>query len=150
MLPRRPECSMDMMRRCMLRSVVAKLSANLGSAPMAYRSLTLLAAAIRPKSVGLSTTGVNTSMDCTTAKSSLSRYTAPSSEVSNPTNTLGSETDGSLSRTVARSPGDSFAAHPAVLARVVSRMASCSLMRLRLRAFDYRIRNTNDLLTDGQ
>ncbi len=57
---------------------------------------------------------------CTTAKSSVSLYTAPSSELSKPTIKFGSIFFGSLLKTEERAPAPSLAVHPPPLQKTIS------------------------------
>src|SRR6266436_6698777 len=95
-------------------------SAETGFPPMAYTSLSELAAAICPKVYGSSTIGVKKSTVCTIAISGLSRYTPASSLVSKPTSTFGSVGRGKRRKTESSNPGLSFAAQPAALTMAVS------------------------------
>src|SRR6267154_2972232 len=95
-------------------------SAEIGLPPMAYTSLSELAAAICPNVNGSSTMGVKKSTVCTSAISRLSRYTPASSLVSKPTSTLGSVGRGKRRKTESSNPGLSFAAQPAALTMAVS------------------------------
>src|SRR6267378_2504787 len=95
-------------------------SAETGLPPMAYTSLSALAAAICPKVCASSTIGVKKSTVCTIAISGLSRYTPASSLVSKPTSTFGSVGRGKRRKTESSNPGLSFAAQPAALTMAVS------------------------------
>ena len=95
-------------------------SADIGRPPIAYTSLSELAAAICPNVNGSSTIGVKKSTVCTNANSSPSRYTPASSLVLNPTSTFGSVGSGRRRSIEASVPGLSLAAQPAALTIAVS------------------------------
>src|ERR1700734_3755337 len=71
------------------------------------------------------------------ARSSLRRYTAASSLVSNPTRRFGSVCGGSRLRTESKRLGLSFAAQPAAFAVVVNRMVSANESPWRKSFVDY-------------
>ena len=79
-----------------LTGMPTSASAMIGRPPIAYTSEMALVAAMRPKSYGSSTMGMKKSVVAISACSSLSWYTAASSEVSMPTSSSG----GSGSRAV--------------------------------------------------
>src|ERR1700740_1139521 len=83
-------------------------------------SLRELAAAIWPKVNGSSTIGVKKSTVCTSARSSLIRYTPASSLVLKPTSTFGSVGSGRRRSIESSVPGLSLAAQPAALTIAVS------------------------------
>src|SRR5258708_27468538 len=83
-------------------------------------SLRELAAAIWPNVNGSSTTGVKKSTVCTSARSSLIRYTPASSLVLKPTSTFGSVGSGRRRSIESSVPGLSLAAQPAALTMAVS------------------------------
>ena len=98
-----------------------RFSAKSGRAPIAQMSENALAAAMRPKTNGSSTTGVKKSTVSTMASVEDSRYTAASSRVSCPTRAHGSWVRGRRRRTCARSAGRILQAQPAPWDSVVSR-----------------------------
>ena len=100
------------------------LSANAGVAPIAYKSLSELAAAMAPKSSGSSTIGVKKSTLATSTRPSPSSYTAASSGVSSPTSKFSSSVAGSTARIFSRSSGPSLQAQPAPCEYWVSRTRS--------------------------
>src|SRR5687767_9996015 len=80
-----------------------------------------LTAAMRPKVYGSSTIGAKKSTVCTSARSSDTRKTPASSNVSRPTSRRGSSRRGRGARARARSPGPILAAQPAQRAKAVRR-----------------------------
>ena len=100
------------------------LSAVMGVPPMAYTSESALAAATCPNTYGSSTMGGKKSTVCTIARSSRRRYTAASSEWSNPTSRLGSRGASKPSKSLASCPAPTFAPHPAHSASLVSLTSS--------------------------
>jgi hypothetical protein len=95
-----------------------------------------LAAAIWPKVNGSSTTGVKKSTVCTSARSSLIRYTPASSLVLKPTSTFGSVGNGRRRSIESSVPGLSLAAQPAALTMAVSFTESVK-PHLTVLQFDY-------------
>src|SRR5258708_1506017 len=111
-------------------------------------SLRELAAAIWPKVNGSLTTGVKKSTVCTSARSSLIRYTPPSSLVLKPTSTFGSVGSGRRRSIESSVPGLSFAAQPAALTIAVSFTESVK-PHLTVLHFDYSERAEFLLAGDG-
>src|ERR1035437_4981122 len=95
-------------------------SAENGRPPMAYTSLSALAAAMAPKVYGSSTTGVKKSTVCTRASSAVSLYTPASSAVSNPIRTFSSAQRGTLAKTLSYNFGLSLDAQPAAFTCAVN------------------------------
>src|SRR6266403_1264581 len=122
--------------------------AEMGLPPMAYTSLRELAAAIWPKVNGSSTTGVKKSTVCTSARSSLIRYTPASSLVLKPTSTFGSVGSGRRRSIESSVPGLSLAAQPAALTMAVSFTESVK-PHLTVLHFDYSERTEFLLADDG-
>src|SRR6267142_4802022 len=111
-------------------------------------SLRELAAAICPKVNGSSTTGVKKSTVCTSARSSLIRYTPASSLVLKPTSTFGSVGRGRRRSIESSVPGLSLAAQPAALTMAVSFTGSVK-PHLTVLPFDYSERAKFLLPIDG-
>jgi hypothetical protein len=92
----------------------------MGRPPMAYTSLSALAAAMAPKVSGSSTMGVKKSTVCTRASSAVSLYTPASSAVSNPISTFSSGQRGTVASTWSKTFGLSLDAQPAAFTCAVS------------------------------
>src|SRR5260370_39097670 len=92
----------------------------MGRPPIAYTSLSELAAAMAPKVKGSSTIGVKKSTVCTSARLSVSLYTPASSLVSKPTSTFSFGTRGKLASTWSKTFGLSLDAQPAAFTCAVN------------------------------
>src|SRR5215212_3350630 len=117
-----PSTSASISNGSFSRGQPTRLRANSGVAPMAYTSLSALAAAIAPQARGSSTIGVKKSVVATRARSSLSLNTAASSRLAASTSTRGSTTGGKCRSTSFRSTEPSLQAQPAPCDRAVRRM----------------------------
>ena len=91
--------------------------------PMANTSLQALAAAMAPKSDGSSTSGGKKSVVDTMARSSLTRYTAASSNGASPTSRAGSALAASSRTSLESGAAPHFAAQPPQAVHSVSRLA---------------------------